>query len=108
MAVLLTPEHEQRIQAIIHSGEFRSVDDVVEAALTALEQRAHPDFEETDAELEALLLQGLDSPELSDEKFWRDVNRGPARMLIEWTDELGDAGQDIYTLADGQPVNSGQ
>lgn len=83
MAVLLTPEQERRIQAIIHSGAYRSVDDVVEAALTTVEQRAHPDFEGTDAEFEGLLLQGLDSPELSDEEFWRDVNRETDRMLAD-------------------------
>ena len=29
--------------------------------------------------------------------------RGPA---AEWADDLGDPRQDIYTLADGQPVNA--
>lgn len=81
MTVRLTPEQEQRIQAIIHSGAYESVDDVVEAALTAVEQRAHPDFEGTEAELEAMLLTALDSPELSETEFWRDVNRETDAML---------------------------
>ncbi|HVW09336.1 MAG TPA: hypothetical protein VHC90_12180 [Bryobacteraceae bacterium] len=48
MAVLLTPEQEQRIQAIIHSGAYQSVDDVVEAAISAVEQRSDADFEGID------------------------------------------------------------
>jgi Arc/MetJ-type ribon-helix-helix transcriptional regulator len=83
MAVLLTPEQEQRIQAIIHTGAYRSVNEVVEAALTAVEQRAHPDFEGNDDEFEALLLQGIDSPELSETEFWGDVNRATDRMLAD-------------------------
>lgn len=27
-------------------------------------------------------------------------------LAREWSDELSDSGQDLYTLADGQPVNA--
>jgi hypothetical protein len=55
MIVHLTREQEQRIEAIIHSGAYQTIEDVVEAALTAVEQRAAPGFEGAEYELEALL-----------------------------------------------------
>jgi Arc/MetJ-type ribon-helix-helix transcriptional regulator len=81
MAVLLTPDQEQRIQAIVHSGAYESARDVVEAAITALEQRAEPYFQGDADELEALLLQGVASSELSDDEFWNSVNRVTDAML---------------------------
>ena len=45
MTVNLTREQEQRIEAVIHSGAYQSVENVGEAALTAVEQRAAPGFE---------------------------------------------------------------
>jgi len=75
MTLNLTPEQEQRIQALIQTGAYNTVEDVVEAALIAFEQTTSPDFEGAEAELEKLLLDGLDSPELSDEEFWRSVDQ---------------------------------
>ena len=51
MAVSLTPEQEQRIQAIIHRGAYESANDVIEAGLIALEQCGRRDFEGNDTEL---------------------------------------------------------
>ena len=53
MTIHLTTEQEQRIQAIIHSGAYETVQDVVDAAIAAIEQRAVPGFDgtETDAEV---------------------------------------------------------
>jgi hypothetical protein len=79
----MTPEQEQRAKAIIDSGWYRYRP--AEAARMAMEKRAHPDFEGTDAELQALLLEGLGSSELSENKFWRDVNRETDRMLADRT-----------------------
>jgi Arc/MetJ-type ribon-helix-helix transcriptional regulator len=36
MTVHLTPEQEQRIEAILHNGAYQTIEDVVEAALTAV------------------------------------------------------------------------
>ena len=45
MTVHLTREQEQRVEAIIQSGAYQSVEDVVEAALTAVEHDALPSFQ---------------------------------------------------------------
>jgi len=39
MTIRLTPEQERRIRAVLSRGAYESVDQVVEAALTAVEQR---------------------------------------------------------------------
>jgi Arc/MetJ-type ribon-helix-helix transcriptional regulator len=43
MTIHLTPEQERRVQAVISRGAYESVDEVVEAALAAVEQRTLPD-----------------------------------------------------------------
>ena len=83
MPVHLTRQQEERIEAIIHSGAYQSAEDVVEAALTALEQRAVPGFDGAEGELEALLTAGLDSAELSEEEFWTSVDRKTDAILAE-------------------------
>jgi len=83
MIIHLTPEQQQRVQAVIHRGAYNSVEEVVEAALTAVEQRAIPSFRGTPEELEALLAEGLASKELSEEEFWSSVNRRTDAMLAE-------------------------
>ena len=83
MTVHLTPEQEQRIEAIIHSGAYQSVEDVVEAALIAVEQRAARGFGGSEEELEGLLAAGEDSAELSEEEFWNSVDRKTNAMLAE-------------------------
>ena len=42
MTINLTPEQERRIQAVLSRGAYESVEEVVEAALTAVEQRTVP------------------------------------------------------------------
>jgi len=81
MTVRLTNEQEQRIQAIIHSGAYETVQDVVDAAIAAVEQRAVPGFDGTEAELEALLLAGMDSPEIPEGEFWSSVEHATDAML---------------------------
>lgn len=61
MTVHRTPEQERRIEAIIDCGAYSSIDDVVEAALIAVQERAAPSFDGPEEELEALLLQGIKS-----------------------------------------------
>src|SRR3981189_2550141 len=42
MTIHLMPEQERRIQAVLSRGAYESVEEVVEAALTAVEQRTMP------------------------------------------------------------------
>lgn len=58
MTIHLTPEQERRIQAVISRGAYESVEEVVEAALTAVEQRIVPGFSGTQRELDTLLAEG--------------------------------------------------
>lgn len=83
MTIHLTPEQERRVQEVIRNGAYRSVNEVVEAALAAVEQRAAPDLEDTQEQLEALLTEGLASKELTEEEFWESVNRRTGALLAE-------------------------
>ena len=85
MAIQLTPEQERRVQAVISSGAYTSVNDVMEAALASLEQRAAQCFDGTEQELEALLLEGLASKEHTEKEFWESVNRRTSAILDEET-----------------------
>lgn len=44
MTINLTPEQERRIQAVIRRGAYESVEEIVDAALTAVEQLTVPEF----------------------------------------------------------------
>jgi Arc/MetJ-type ribon-helix-helix transcriptional regulator len=44
MTIHLTPEQERRLRAVLDGGSYKSVEEVVEAALTAVEQRTVPGF----------------------------------------------------------------
>jgi Arc/MetJ-type ribon-helix-helix transcriptional regulator len=80
MTLHLTPEQERRIQAVIGSGAYESIEEVLEAALSAVEQRTNPEFDGTNNELEALLLEGLDSDELPEKEFWESVDKRTAML----------------------------
>lgn len=82
MTLELTPEQEHRIQALLESGAYGSVQEVVDACLSAYMQNTELHFEGAPEELEGLLLEGLNSPELSEKEFWGSVDsrdRGSAR-----------------------------
>ncbi len=83
MAIQLTPEQERRIQAVIDRGAYKSVEEVVEAALAAVEQRAVPGFAGTPDELDALLAEGLASKELTEAEFWDSVGKQTEAVLTE-------------------------
>jgi len=83
MTIHLTAEQEQRVQAVISRGAYESVEEVVEAALAAIEQRTVPGFEGTQEQLNALLGEGLASKELTEDEFWGSVNRQSNAMLAE-------------------------
>ena len=81
MTIHLTPEQERRIQDVIRRGAYESVEEVVEAALTAVEQRTVPGFSGTPEELDTLLAEGLASKELTEDEFWDSVNQRTDAML---------------------------
>jgi Arc/MetJ-type ribon-helix-helix transcriptional regulator len=83
MTIHLTPEQERRIQAVIRRGGYASLEEVVEAALTAVEQRTVPGFAGTREELDSLLAEGLASEQLGEDEFWHSVNRQTDGMLAE-------------------------
>jgi len=83
MTIHLTPEQERRVQAVISRGAYESVEEVVDAALAAVEQRAVPGFAGTQEELNALLAEGLASKELTEDEFWRSVNSQTDAILAE-------------------------
>jgi Arc/MetJ-type ribon-helix-helix transcriptional regulator len=83
MTIHLTPEQERRLQAVLSRGTYASVEEVVEAALTAVEQRTIPGFAGTPEELDALLAEGLASKQLTEDQFWTSVNRQTDALLSE-------------------------
>lgn len=83
MTINLTPEQERRLQAIMSRGAYESVEEVVEAALAAVEQRTLPGFAGTPDELDALLAEGLASRELTEAEFWSSVNKRTDSLLSD-------------------------
>ncbi len=83
MTIHLTPEQERRVRAVIHRGAYESIEEVVEAALSAVEQRTAQGFEGTQEELDALLADGLASEELAEDAVWDAVNKRTDAMLAE-------------------------
>lgn len=83
MTINLTPEQERRIQDVIRRGAYGSVEEVVEAALTAVEQRIVPGFSGTQEELDTLLAEGLASKEMTEGEFWGSVNRRTDALIAE-------------------------
>ena len=55
MAIQLTLEQEQRIQAIVNAGAYPTASEALDAAVAAVEIAAGPGFEGQPDELEALL-----------------------------------------------------
>jgi len=82
MTINLTPEQESRLQAIMSRGDYTSVEEVVEAALAAVEQRTLRGFAGTPDELDALLSEGLASEQLSEAEFWGSVNQQTDGLLV--------------------------
>ena len=75
MAMQLTPEQEQRIQAIVNAGAYPSAEEALDAAVAAVGIAAAPGFEGPQEELEELLLEGLNSGEAveADEDYWNSL-----------------------------------
>jgi Arc/MetJ-type ribon-helix-helix transcriptional regulator len=83
MPIHLTPEQERRVQAVVSRGAYDSPEEVVEAALAAIEQRSLPGFTGSAEELDGLLAEGMASRELSEGEFWTSVNQATDAMLAD-------------------------
>lgn len=81
MAIQLTPEQEQRIQAVVNAGAYPSAQEALDAAVTAVEIAAAAGFEGSQEELESLLMTGMASRELSEEDFWDSLDRETNTLL---------------------------
>jgi len=81
MAIQLTAEQEQRIQAVVDAGAYPSAREALDAALAAVETAAAPDFDGSEKELEGRLLKALDSKEMAEEEFWGSIDRDTNAML---------------------------
>ena len=83
MTIHLTPEQERRIRAVLGRGAYKSLEEVVEAALTAVEQRTVPGFAGSPEELDTLLAEGLASKQLTEDEFWSSVGKRTDAFLAE-------------------------
>ena len=81
MAMQLTPEQEQRLQAVVSAGAYASAEEALNAALTVVERATAHEFEGSPEELDGLLIEGLRSKELSEEEFWDSVDSQTSAML---------------------------
>lgn len=84
MTINLTPEQERRLEEVVRRGGYESVDEVVEAALIAFEQRLVPGFSGTPEELDALLADGMASRQITEDEFWTTVNQQTDIMLARF------------------------
>ncbi len=80
MAIQLTAEQEQRLQAVVNAGAYASAEEALNASLSVVEEAAAHDFEGTQEELEGLM-EGVGSKELSEEEFWRSADSQTNAML---------------------------
>lgn len=81
MAIRLTEEQEQRLQAVVNAGAYASAEEALNAALSVVEKAAAHDFNGTQEELEGLLMEGVASRELSEKEFWHSVDSQTNAML---------------------------
>jgi Arc/MetJ-type ribon-helix-helix transcriptional regulator len=84
MTIHLTPEQEQRVQAVLSRGVYESVEEVVDAALAAVEQRTVPGFAGTPNELDGMLAEGLASKPIPEAEFWGSVNKQTDTLLAKY------------------------
>ena len=100
MTINLTPEQERRIQAVIRRGAYESVEDVVEAALTAVEKLTVPGFAGTQQELDTLLAEGLASKQLAEDEFWSSVGKQTNAMLAESSCNVASCIETLSSIAE--------
>ena len=84
MAIQLTPEQEQRIQAVVNAGAYPSAEEALDAAVAAVEIAAAPSFEGSQEELEDLLMGGLASKQLSEQEFWGSIDTESSALIAAY------------------------
>ena len=84
MTIHLTPEQESRLQALLSRGAYESVEQVVDAALAAVEQRTLPGFAGTPDELDTLLSEGLASQTLAEAESWSSIAQRTDALLAQY------------------------
>lgn len=84
MTIQLTAEQERRIQSVIDRGAYNTVEQVLEAALAAVEDRTISGFQGTREELETLIADGLASGEVTQAEFWAAAKKGRSELLEEY------------------------
>ncbi|MFN7924530.1 MAG: hypothetical protein U0Q16_30795 [Bryobacteraceae bacterium] len=84
MPIQLSPEQEQRLQAVVDTGVYPSAEAALDAALAGVENTALHGFEGSPQELEALLSEGLEGePIAADEAFWGQLFHETDGMVSE-------------------------
>ncbi len=85
MAIQLTPDQEQRIQAVVDTGAYASAEEALNAALAVVETAASPAFDGTQGEFDTLLQAGLTSgePIEADDAFWNRLRAETDHMAAE-------------------------
>lgn len=81
MSIQFTLEQEQMIQRVVNAGAYSSTAEALNAALAVVKHAATSDFDGSRQELEGLLVEGLASPELSEEHLWHEVDRKTDALL---------------------------
>jgi Arc/MetJ-type ribon-helix-helix transcriptional regulator len=82
VTIRLTPEQERRIQAVIGSGAYSSVNELLDAALASVEGQSAASGVDT-RRLDSLLMEGLASAQLSEEDFWTSIDNETNALLNE-------------------------
>ncbi len=75
MAIQLTDEQEQRLQAAVTAGAYPTAEAALDAALSAVENATVHGFEGTREQLAELLAEGLNSGEAveANDEFWQRI-----------------------------------
>ena len=83
MAIQLTEEQEQRINAVVDAGAYPSTEEALDAALAAVESASAQGFEGPQEELDELLLEGLNSgePVEANDEFWNRLTANTDSMV---------------------------
>ncbi len=81
MPIQLSPEQEQRLEAIVARGAYATTQEALDAGVAAIEFASEPLPEDEREEIEALLLEGLESPTESEEEFWTALKAETDQML---------------------------
>ena len=83
MPIQLSPEQEQRLEAVVARGAYATTQEALDAGVAAIEFASEPLPEDERQEIEALLLEGLESPVMSSEEFWAAVKADAAEIVTE-------------------------